>query len=187
MRKLYVITGASGSGKSTVLRILKDKGYVVLEEQARKIIAQENKKPDGMSRDDPEFPLFLTQKQQEAEHGLPEKISFIDRGIIDSLAFLAIEDKQPSKKLLSLIKKAPYEKKVFFLSLPPKEVFGKSDHKHSEETYEPYERSLAFVNLLQQAYTSQGYELFIVPFASFEEQANMIEEEVLKHKWVHKK
>lgn len=37
MRQLYAITGPLGAGKSTVLGILKEKGYVVLKEQVRMV------------------------------------------------------------------------------------------------------------------------------------------------------
>jgi len=177
-KKLYVLTGGSGTGKSTVLSLLKERGYPILEEAARKIIAEESAKPDGMSRYDPQFPLFLAKKQIEAEDKLPLKICFLDRSIIDNVAYMERSGKKVPSKLEKMIAKAPYEREVFFLEMPPKNIYGTKG-----ETFEPYEQSLIIHELVEKAYKDRGYKIIKVPFKSYQQQADFIVDYVKKLHW----
>lgn len=56
MTKRFVITGAMGSGKSTVLKLLQAEGLSVIEEPARQILAEQRSIGDeGVPEKNPKF------------------------------------------------------------------------------------------------------------------------------------
>lgn len=162
-------------GKSTVLNILKKRGYTVIEEQARKVIGEQKNKTNGLlPKNDPAgFAILLTKTQQELERQLPEGICFIDRATIDNLAYVQFRKAKATKELFELIKQSSYDV-VFLLETPPEDVFG------CDYTFATYENSLEIHNLIIQVYAQQGIPLIRVSFGLYEEQANFIEEYMLR-------
>src|SRR5689334_18338121 len=91
MPKRFVITGAMGSGKSTVLKLIQSTGFNVIEEPARQILAEQRSIGDeGVPEKNPKyfFQLMLSRAiyQFKQTQTLDEDIIF-DRGIPDILAY----------------------------------------------------------------------------------------------------
>ncbi len=179
MKKIYVLSGTNGSGKSTVLKILRKRGYPVIEEQARKVIAEQHQKPAGIHRTHPDFQTFLAQKQRELENQLPNKICFLDRSVVDGIVYSELSGLDVTSKLLRIIKKSDYEKEVFFFEVPPKEKYGKEG-----VTFCTYEEALKIHEMLLDSYKKFGYSIITVKFDIFQEQADFIENKVNELHWV---
>ena len=114
----YVITGAPSTGKSTLLKELNNLGYNTVEEAARIII-------DGaLAKSIPVEELRSNEKRfQEDVLRLKEKteatqnksvLTFFDRGIQDTLAYMRCYEFSISKKIMSIMNASRY-KKVFLL------------------------------------------------------------------------
>src|SRR5580658_3519657 len=94
MPKRFVITGAMGSGKSTVLKLLQAEGLNVIEEPARQILAEQRSINDeGVPEKNPRYfsQLMLSRaiyqfKQTQEFDG---KVIY-DRGIPDIIAYFQL-------------------------------------------------------------------------------------------------
>ncbi len=87
--KICVITGPSSSGKTTVARILHERGFPVSEEPARSIIAEGALHP---ARDDIAFQEEVARRQLAEERRVRAArapAAFLDRGVYDQFAFCA--------------------------------------------------------------------------------------------------
>ncbi len=114
----YIITGAPCSGKTTLLKVLEKKGYKVIYEAARTLIDRELKKGktlDEVRKNELEFQKKVLQFKIDIEKSLPKKqLTFLERGIPDSISYFKIYGVKNDKRLVSIIKKLSY-KKVFLL------------------------------------------------------------------------
>ena len=161
----FVITGGPGAGKSTVIKLLSDKGYKTVSEIARKVIKSNLKKKNNALpwKDWLGFQREVCDKQLRIEEKLPKnKIVFLDRGYLDGLAYLKLHGEKPFDKLLSI---RPDYAKVFLL-----EPLG--DFKTDECRKEDKKTALKLHNLIKKAYS--GYEIVKVPNVSPEERVDLI-------------
>ena len=85
--KFYVITGPSSSGKSTLINHLSQRGFPVIKEVARSVLAERALHP---SKDPYEFQNEIARRQlaeEEKARMLAGQLTFLDRGLYDQIAF----------------------------------------------------------------------------------------------------
>jgi len=156
-----VITGGPGTGKTTIIDGLIEKGYTCFPEISREIITEARKK--GFEQLFLEKPLLFSElllegrkKQFTAANELKEHIVFLDRGIPDILAYMHyIGDSYPA--FFDEDCRENRYSKVFLL--PPWESIYVSDI----ERYENFEQAKLIYSHLKETYESYGYELIEVP------------------------
>ena len=87
--KKYVLTGGPFTGKTTVLDIIKSRGYPVVPETARMVIEEEQTKGSNMLpwKDLLQFQEKVVTKQLELELEISGTHVFLDRGVLDSYAY----------------------------------------------------------------------------------------------------
>lgn len=171
-KELIVITGGPGTGKTTIIGKLMEKGFHCFPEISREITlrAREN----GIEQLFLEHPMLFSEQllegriKQFSDAQLHDNnIVFLDRGIPDILAYMHyIGD-----SYTPVFKEACVENrytKVFLL--PPWEAIYTSD----EERYENFEQAQLIYHHLKETYESYGYELIEVPFGSVEERVQCI-------------
>lgn len=167
-----VITGAPGTGKSTVLNLLAQKGHTILPEMARDLIV-EQQAIEGSTLvpwlDHPSFGLELFQRQLNQYHQA-EGVTFYDRGILDNLAYLR-RDSCPNLDLEDKAKAYPYYERVFLMP-PWEEIYDKDDVR-----WEDLDLMLEIDQALKGIYKDFGYDVLIVPKEDPESRLNFI----LKH------
>lgn len=154
-----VITGGPGTGKSTVLKGLQQRGYPCHWEISRSVIKEELEKGTALLpwEDLPGFSekVFTGQIAQyhQAEEG---KVNFFDRGIIDVIAYLK-KDLLPTEALEKLVEHYPYHNKIFVT--PPWPGIYQQDTERREDlkTMEAIHHSLV------DTYRSFAYEVIEVP------------------------
>ena len=170
--KKIVITGGPGTGKSSIINELKQRGYTCFEEISRQVILDARK--EGIDQ------LFLTNPLLFSELLLKGRtnqfieatnsatqFTFLDRGIPDVIAYMEyIGDTYP-KDFEASCKENVYDH-VFILA-PWQEIY-----KNDNERYESFEQAVAIHHKLLDTYSKYDYNILDVPFCSVEERANHI-------------
>lgn len=173
MPKRFVITGAMGSGKSTILKLLQYTGLNVVEEPARQILDEQRSIGDeGVPEKNPKYftQLMLSRaiyqfKQTQALEGNV----IYDRGIPDMIAYFHLFNlSYPPAQLASELFK--YESKVFIF--PAWEEIYTTD----EERKMSFDLTRDFGVKVQEIYKELGYSLITVPCVSPEERCQFIME-----------
>lgn len=175
MIRKVILTGGAGVGKTTIIDLLKLKGYNIVTESGREVYIAEQKKAKGNTdytlklpqTDYVAFEEMVILKQIEKENNLDEGIHFLDRSLVDCLG-MSLYQKQPLKTDISdLISLANYDTYVYLLS--PLEKYENDDQR--KETEEEMRR---MHEKLREAYLSQGFKIIDVPAISPEERVEFI-------------
>jgi predicted ATPase len=160
-KEIIVIIGGPGTGKSTIIDGLIEKGFCCYPEISREITLEA--KNQGIEQLFLENPLLFSElllegRKNQFKNALEEtnKIVFIDRGIPDILAYMHyIGDSYPPH--FDLACRENVYTKIFIL--PPWEEIYVSD----EARYENFEQAKLIHNHLSETYKNYGYELIEVP------------------------
>jgi predicted ATPase len=163
----HVLTGGPGSGKSTVIEILKKRGFAVVEETAR-IVIQENleKESDVFPWGNVQlFQVEVAKRQIESENKVKEQSTFLDRSVIDGYAYCLLEKVDIPQSILD---HAPnqYDTIFFFEMLP--------NHSTDVIRRDTKEKAHEVHHLTKKCYEEFGYEVITVPIMNPEERADFI-------------
>lgn len=160
-KEIIVIIGGPGTGKSTIIDGLIEKGFCCYPEISRQVTLEAKKA--GIEQLFLENPLLFSElllegRKKQFRSALDEthKIVFIDRGIPDVLAYMHyIGDSYPTH--FDLACRENLYTKIFIL--PPWEEIYVRD----EARYENFEQAKLIYNHLVETYQNYGYELIEVP------------------------
>lgn len=158
-----IITGAMGSGKSTVLKLLKEEGFITIAEPAREVLAEQRAcYGDGVPEKNPKLftELMLSrsvQNYEQAQH--LQEIVIYDRGIPDNIAYtelfkISSDDAHAAAKLYR------YFNNVFIFPAW-QEIYTTDDERKMK-----FPEAAAFGKAIQAIYLSYGYKLIEVPKVS---------------------
>ncbi|MEO6455854.1 MAG: ATP-binding protein [Ginsengibacter sp.] len=118
----YVITGGPGSGKTTTVNLLKERGYITTIEHARHYLDTQRLKGktiEEVRKNQEEFQLGILNMQIEQESQiLPELLVFLDRAIPDALVYYRFLNIAEDEKLTRALFEVSY-KKIFILDCLP--------------------------------------------------------------------
>lgn len=161
--KLFVITGGPGVGKTTLLKALERKGFCVVPEDARKII-QEQTKTNGNGlpwKDKSFYAKLMFEASLESYHRIVDEISddiiFFDRGLLDTICYMKMENISISEELRYLVNTNPYNKKVFIL--PPWEKIYETDNERKQT----WKEAVNTFEKMKQTYLEYGYNVIEIP------------------------
>ena len=167
-----VLIGGPGTGKSTVLNKLKERGFFCFDEVSREVILKAQKK--GIEQ------LFLTEPLLFSEMLLEgreeqylnaekrkESIIFLDRGIPDVHAYMNyFKTAYPS---LFLEKSKHYKYDLIFHFSPWEEIYITDN-----ERYESFKESMKIDKFLLEAYSELEYKIVNIPFGTVDERTDFI-------------
>ncbi len=157
----YILTGAFGSGKSTILEALKKHGFLCVNEPARVILARQRAiNGNGVPETDP--CLFTKLMAEQAVKTYAQYIDetkpvIFDRGIPDLAAYVKIFglDELYYRKISENYK---YNSTVFCFN-GWREIYINDDERKAD-----FETSNAFGVSVKQIYAELGYNVIDVPF-----------------------
>jgi predicted ATPase len=174
-----VFTGTLCSGKSTIINLFKEKGYMIMPEVAGDVIGEELKKLED-ERIVPwmgdvkrlKFQLQVARTQLERELEFKDSyIYLLDRGMPDGLAYLVNAGKQEETLpmfdfMMNYCKKCIY-KLVFYFD--PTDALESTSIRTENDAFR-----MQIARAVQKVYTDLGYKLLIVPLMSIQERFDFI-------------
>ncbi|APG59679.1 AAA family ATPase [Christiangramia salexigens] len=167
-----VITGGPGTGKSSIIYNLEEKGQKCLHEISRQVTLEAQK--EGIDQLFLEKPLLFSQKLLEGRlnqyHEAKEFESdhvFIDRGLPDVLAYMEYFNTDYPQLFHETCEEYRYDH-IFIL--PPWQEIYTSDN----ERYESFEEALKISSYLYSTYRKYGYEPIEVPKLGIAERTDFI-------------
>lgn len=171
MTKNIILTGAMGSGKSTVLKLLKAKGLTIVPEPAREILAEQRSiDGEGVPEKNPklftELLLSRAMYQYKQMQSCDDTVIF-DRGVPDNIAYAQLFnfDFPPAKNAAKIIR---YDTDVFIFPAW-EEIYVTDDERKMS-----FEATKAFGESVKIIYKEHGYNLIEVPCFSPEKRLEFI-------------
>ncbi|AZQ65459.1 hypothetical protein EI427_24930 [Flammeovirga pectinis] len=172
MRK-FIISGAAGTGKTTLINALVQKNFTAIPEVSRQVITQEQElNSDG-------FPWLNIEKFTELVYQKSivhltnyKKAVFCDRSLIDNIAYLDHQGKAIPNNLQQFPFQEFYHKKVFF-AMPWKAIYTTDNQRP-----EPFEYHLSLSRVLHSTYKKYGFELIEIPFGSVQSRLKFVVDNV---------
>ncbi|MCR9279436.1 MAG: AAA family ATPase [Pseudomonadaceae bacterium] len=166
-----VLTGGPGSGKSTVLQVLRGAGYSVRHDAARHIIGE--RKQQGLpARPDPaDFAREILEREIESfkapDETPAEAPIFYERGVADAAAFLLAAGAHSLEAANELVGRYPYDK--VFLFPPWEEIYVTDDERdHS------FEHAVSVYESTRRWYLTHYPDLLEMPLADAGARAEYI-------------
>lgn len=177
--KRIVVTGAPGTGKTSVIKSLEDSGYYCFHEIIRTMTleAKKNQDPNSILSN----PIDFVDDSQSFNHALihgrlqqfkdakevNKKLVFYDRGTPDVLAYMDYFRQSYKDDFKKICSNNLYDQ-IFIL--PPWEEIYVQDN----ERLESYSQAIDLHIHLGKTYRSLGYEIIEVPFGSVPERLDFI-------------
>lgn len=177
-KQIIVIIGGPGTGKTTIIEGLVDKGHCCYPEISREVTLEAKKQ--GIEQLFLEKPLLFSElllegRKKQFHNALDEahEVVFIDRGIPDVLAYMHyIGDSYPAT-FDNACREHQYSK--IFLLPPWEEIYISDDAR-----YENFEQAKLIYTHLVETYQNYGYKLIEVPKDTMDNRILFILDEISK-------
>lgn len=170
----YIITGGSGSGKSSLIKELENRGYVCFPEVSRIVISEQQYKGGKLVpwKDMKGFAdECLRRMKKQLQNQTKQQPVFYDRGIPDILAYLKSKNLPVPDRLYDY---ARYYNPKVFICPPWSEIFVNDPQRP-----ESFEESENIYFLLKNVYTKMNFTIIEVPKILIKERADFVVKEVM--------
>jgi len=172
----FVLTGASGSGKSSIIAALGARGYLCVEEIGRQVVRDEVAAGSDATpwQNREKFMGRVLARSVEAFGAITERASpvFFDRSIPECIGSALVAGVAPAEHRLRATREYRYNRTVFVTSPWPEIYEVDAERRHSFQEGVEYHRAELM------AYRACGYELLAVPRAPVEARVEFILERV---------
>jgi predicted ATPase len=173
--KRYVVTGAPGAGKTSVVQALDADGFFVIPEAATELIAQEQSRGVLEPWWSSGFVDRVGRRQVEEANHAEAELQLLDRSLVCTLALERYLQLPPSPFLAaavdSMVRDDTYQRDVFFVRLLSFVV-------PSAVRRITYPEALEFERVHEQTYLELGFRLIDVPPGTVTERADLIRSRV---------
>ena len=158
-----IISGPPGSGKTTIINELNNRGYLCLAEINPSDICNKVIKNDKFLLSE-----FLFKKRQKQYLQSYDQITFYDRSIIDVVAYLIYWNKPYPKKWDIVIKNLQYYNNIFYTPCW-KKIYTKNNYRK-----ENFNESVRIDKVLKKTYLNFNYNITEIPKLDVIERVDFI-------------
>lgn len=160
--KRYIITGAPGTGKTTLINALRKHNFDCFEEVSRKVIRSQQQTNGNKTpwQDVIGFTNLVYKKTIEELTTQSNTTTFVDRGLADNIAYLQLNNHPISNLFLNFDYKKHYQTTVFLLP-PWKEIYSEDPQR-----LQSFKETTKLHQLLLKTYTNLGFSIQIIPKSS---------------------
>ena len=175
----FILTGGPGSGKTSALNELADRGFLTVPEVARTII-QKQKVIDGNATHTGDRVAF---RDLMLEHSIADykrvqteqSAVFFDRGIPDLYGYSKAFCNEISTNIIHYIKHFRYNQLVFVF--PPWQEIYQQDNERKQD----FQEAIFTHNVLKKAYSDCDYHVVGVPKLSIKKRVDFILKTVIEN------
>lgn len=171
MNQKYIITGAPGTGKTSIINELKLRGFNCIDENSREIIAEQIITGGEILpwKNQIAFENKVANIRKQQYLSSPKNcICFFDRSALDCLAYLKLNNLDATSEIIKHIEECSFNKTAFYTPIW-QEIYVKDN-----ERKENIKKAQEIQNNIINVYKSKGYELISVPKLSISERVNFI-------------
>jgi predicted ATPase len=175
-KRLFVLTGGPGSGKSTLIQALRTSGYLCLDEGGRGII-RDQVAIGGRAlpwHDTALFAELMLSWDMRSYRIAEQSVGpvFFDRGVVDVAAYFRLIGVSPPTHVERAVEVFRYNPRV--LIAPPWQEIYAQDRERKQD----FEEALRTYEALVATYTECGYELIQLPRETVEERMHFVLESI---------
>lgn len=176
---LYIITGGPGAGKTTLLEELSRHEVITVPEEGRRIIRQQiDSGGEGLPWLNKErFAELMFQESVKTYLEISKmgytKAVFFDRGILDTLGYMRLENIPIPAIMESKAREMVYHNNVFILP-PWKEIY-----ENDPERKQTFEQAVETFECMKDIYQEYGFTVIEVPKVSVENRADFILDKII--------
>lgn len=170
-KNFFIISGCSGSGKSSLMQEISEREFQVIHEPGRQVVKEQNH-IDGDAlpwKDWMKFiELTISRTMYQYNSMLDEnEIAFFDRSIIDQISWEHLNIEVPSHLINAALRYRFNE--TVFMTPPWKEIYkNDTERKHS------YEDALKGYDSTVKNYERFGYTIVFIPKTNISGRADFV-------------
>lgn len=171
MNKKYVITGAPGTGKTSIINELTKRNFNCIYENSREVISEQIIKGGDILPWKNQIAFENTIANMRAKQYLtsPKKsICFFDRSAVDCAAYLKSNNLKVTSEIIKIIKRCTFNSTAFYTPI------WEEIYKNDNERIEKIEQAKEIEGQILYVYRRQGYRLIEIPKISVIERVNFI-------------
>ena len=161
----FVVTGTSGTGKTSIINELKSMGMLCFDEPGRKVLTSGTN--EAKTKPEPFIEEILTQALNDYKEASSMQTVYYDRGLPDIVAY-AHRFKVPPSRSQQASETFRYESTVF-IAPPWEEIFSNDEVRRAS-----FSEYLDFHELILNIYLDLDYSIKILPKVSVDERAEFI-------------
>jgi predicted ATPase len=170
MKRIHIISGCSGAGKTEIIKDLKRRNYLCFDEVARVVIKSSLENNSGALpwSNRVKFDKLVLKKMVEDYDSADDNLFFTDRGIPEMIAFNLAKGFPIAEEIKKAAQECKYAKEVF-LTPPWKEIFV-----NDNERRENFIEAEKVYNLIKKVYLDLGYEIIEIPKVDVKKRSDFI-------------
>ena len=171
MSQKYIISGAPGTGKTTIINALKKKDHYCAEEISRELIAEQISIGGNILawKDQIAFENKIAHRRYKQFLDSPENcICFFDRSSVDCIAYLNNNKLESTSQINQIIKNCIFNKTVFYTPI------WEEIYKNDSERQESFDQSIRIDKYLKDSYIKFGYTIIEIPKTTLDKRVNFI-------------
>lgn len=168
---IYIVSGGSGFGKTSLIKALSEKGYKTGDEVARELIGEQTQINGNVLP----WKNVLSFQEEVLKRRICffekvelNELAFSDRAIPDQLAFARWRGFKESEKLIEKANMYRYNEKVFIT--PPWEEIFRNDETRTEN----FDEACRLHHIILDIYKELDYKIVELPFVSVDKRIDFI-------------